>query len=100
MQTFFRAPKTTNMAMMSMPRMMWSSSPPKTEASDDLSEVPRFSLDDFYSNVKAVNLTNQEALDYMVFASRLAMVSFKDDDEMLSFKGDFQAALTFIGKLD
>ena len=30
----------------------------------------------------------------------MAMVSFKDDDEMLSFKADFTAALAFIGKLD
>ena len=28
------------------------------------------------------------------------MVTFKDQEEMLSFKGDFQAALAFIQKLD
>ena len=28
------------------------------------------------------------------------MVKFKDQEEMLSFKGDFQAALAFIQKLD
>ena len=36
----------------------------------------------------------------MTFASKLAMVTFKDQEEMLSFKGDFQAALAFIQKLD
>eukprot|EP00353_Schmidingerella_taraikaensis_P013410 CAMPEP_0185587254 /NCGR_PEP_ID=MMETSP0434-20130131/48235_1 /TAXON_ID=626734 ORGANISM="Favella taraikaensis, Strain Fe Narragansett Bay" /NCGR_SAMPLE_ID=MMETSP0434 /ASSEMBLY_ACC=CAM_ASM_000379 /LENGTH=60 /DNA_ID=CAMNT_0028208995 /DNA_START=212 /DNA_END=394 /DNA_ORIENTATION=+ len=30
----------------------------------------------------------------------MSMVSFKDEAELLSFKGDFQAALAFIGKLD
>ena len=34
-------------------------------------------------------MTDEEALDYMNFAARMAMVSFKDQDEMLSFKGDF-----------
>ena len=28
------------------------------------------------------------------------MVTFKDQEEMMSFKGDFQAALAFIQKLD
>ena len=36
----------------------------------------------------------------MNFAAKLAMVSFKNQEEMLSFKGDFQAALAFIEKLD
>jgi Asp-tRNA(Asn)/Glu-tRNA(Gln) amidotransferase C subunit len=36
----------------------------------------------------------------MRFSAQMAMVSFKDDDEMLSFKADFTAALAFIGKLD
>ena len=87
--------------MFSYPRMLWSSTPPPpNNASDDLTNVPRFSLDDFYSDVKAVELSDQQALDYMIYASKLAMVSFKDEAEMLSFKGDFQAALTFVGKLD
>ena len=36
----------------------------------------------------------------MTFSANLAMVSFKDDAEMMSFKNDFQAALGFITKLD
>ena len=36
----------------------------------------------------------------MKFASKMAMVTFKDEEEMMSFKGDFQAALAFIQKLD
>ena len=47
-----------------------------------------------------MNLTDEKALEYMTFASRLANVSFKDDAEMLSFKADFSAALAFITKLD
>ena len=47
-----------------------------------------------------VSLTDEQALEYMTFAARMAMVTFKDEDEMLSFKNDFNAALSFIGKLD
>ena len=36
----------------------------------------------------------------MNYSSRQAMVSFKDEAEMMSFKNDFQAALAFIQKLD
>ena len=68
--------------------------------SDDVKNVPRISLDDFYSSLTDFSLTDEEALEYMKFSARLGMVSFKDDDEMLSFKNDFQAALAFIGKLD
>lgn len=44
----------------------------------------------------ALELTDEEAMNYMTFASRIANVSFKDDAEMLSFKADFGAALSFI----
>ena len=70
------------------------------DVSDDLSSVPRISLDDFYASLTDFALTDEEALEYMKFSARLGMVSFKDDEEMLSFKNDFQAALAFIGKLD
>ena len=36
----------------------------------------------------------------MSFSAKLAMVTFKDQQEMMSFKSDFQAALAFIQKLD
>ena len=49
------------------------------DKSDDLTEVPRISLDEFYSSIPAVKLSDQQAMDYMTFASRMAMVSFKDD---------------------
>ena len=68
--------------------------------SDDISAVPRTSLEEFYSTVAGFTLSDDEAFEYMSFASKLAMVSFKDEAEMMSFKGDFQAALAFIGKLD
>ena len=63
---------------------------------DDLSNVPRISLDKFYASVTDFTITDEEALEYMNFAAKQAMVSFKDQEEMLSFKGDFQAALAFI----
>lgn len=70
--------------------------------SDDHRAAPRISLDSFYETVTGTELalTDEEALEYMKFASKMAMVSFKDEEEMLSFKGDFQAALAFIQKLD
>ena len=62
--------------------------------------VPRFSLDEFYADGTKLTLTDEEAFNYMTFSAKLAMVSFKDEAEMMSFKNDFQAALGFIGKLD
>ena len=62
--------------------------------------MPRISLDDFYASVTDFKLSDEEALRYMTFAAKMAMVSFKDQEEMLDFKGDFQAALAFIQKLD
>ena len=72
----------------------------KTEKSDDLGAVDSFSLDAFYMDTKAVPLTDEEAKRYMDFGAKLAMVSFKDDAEMMSFKNDFSAALGFLDKLD
>ena len=68
--------------------------------SDDLTNVPRISLDNFYASLTDFTITDEEALEYMNFAAKQAMVTFKDQEEMLSFKGDFQAALAFIQKLD
>ena len=65
-----------------------------------MSAVPRISLEEFYSTVADFTISDEDALEYMTFASKLAMVSFKDEDELMSFKGDFQAALAFIQKLD
>ena len=62
--------------------------------------APRFSLEKFYSSIAEIKLTEAEALEYMKFSAKMAMVSFKDEEELLSFKGDFQAALAFIQKLD
>ena len=67
---------------------------------DDISEVPRISLDEFYSSISDHTLSDEEALQYMTFSAKMSMVKFKDEEEMLSFKGDFQAALAFIQKLD
>jgi len=61
----------------------------KKEVSDDLSEVPLISLDEFYSKVEGFKLTDAEALEYMTFSAKMAMVSFKDEAEMMSFKNDF-----------
>ena len=51
--------------------------------------MPRIRIDKFYENVTDFKLSEEEALEYMTFASKLAMVSFKSEEEMLSFKGDF-----------
>ena len=70
------------------------------DQSDDLSQVPRFSLDEFYVSNDTAPLTDEQAKTYMDFGAKLAMVSFKDDDEVMSFKSDFSAALGFLDKLD
>lgn len=58
------------------------------------------SLDDFYSELTEFKLTDEDAISYMTFAAKNACVKFDTTEEMLQFKGDFQAALAFIGKLD
>ena len=68
--------------------------------SDDHTTVPRISLDDFYASVADFKITDEKALEYMLYSSKQAMVSFRDQEEMMSFKNDFQAALAFIQKLD
>ena len=73
---------------------------PQSTESDDLSNRETISLEEFYSSVSDYSLSDDKALEYMHFAAKLAVISFKDENEMLQFKGDFQAALAFIGKLD
>ena len=73
---------------------------PQSPESDDISKVPRLKLDEFYSSCEVMELTDEQALEYMNFAADLAMVSFKDEKEMLDFKGGFVACLAFLGKLD
>ena len=72
----------------------------QSEESDDINDIPRYSLDEFYSSCHALELTDEQALEYMNFAANLAMVKFKDEKEMLDFKGAFVACLAFLGKLD
>ncbi len=48
------------------------------------------------SPVADFKLTDEEAYDYMKFSAKMAMVSFKDEQELRSFKVDFEAALAFI----
>jgi aspartyl/glutamyl-tRNA(Asn/Gln) amidotransferase C subunit len=67
----------------------------------DLENPPkRISLDEFYESLTHFTLTDEEALEYMKFSAKMARVSFRSDNEMLSFKADFTAALAFIGQLD
>ena len=80
-------------------RMAFSTAAGRDE-SDDLSQVRRFSLDEFYVSNDTAPLTDEQAKSYMEFGARLAMVTFKDEDEMMSFKSDFSAALGFLDKLD
>ena len=84
-------------AMLLRPQRAFSAT---TDQSDDLTLVPRLSLEEFYSSVADFTISDQEAHEYMTWSAKLAMVRFKDEEEMMSFKGDFQAALAFIGKLD
>lgn len=68
--------------------------------SDDVAAVKPISLEEFYSTIAGIEMSDEEALGYMTFAADISYVSFKDQAEMMSFKGDFQAALAFIQKLD
>ena len=57
-----------------MPRLMFSSTPIQRDENwnkhDDTSSVPRVCLDDFYASVTDFTITDQEALDYMNFATK------------------------------
>lgn len=55
-----------------------------------------FSLDEFYSDLIQFELSDEDALNYMKFAAKLACINFGTQEEMLRFKGDFQASLAFI----
>lgn len=62
----------------------------------------RLSLDAFFSSNKSeYTLSDEKAMTYMQMAADLSLISrFKDKDEMLQYKNDFQAALMFIKKLE
>ena len=46
-------------------------------------------------------MSDEKAMDYMQMAADLSLISrFKDKEEMLQYKNDFQAALMFIKKLE
>ena len=47
-----------------------------------------------------VKLDDEKALEYMTFSAKLAQVTFKDKEELLSFRNDFNSALKFISILD
>lgn len=72
----------------------------KNDSSDDLSQREMISLEDFYSTTIEKEMSDESILEYMRFAAKLSMFEFKDDQELLSFKSDFKAALQFINKLD
>ncbi len=40
------------------------------------------------------------ALKYMKMSADLSLIKFKDEEEMLQYKMDFQSALMFIKKMD
>ena len=71
-----------------------------SDESDDLSKVETISLEEFYSSVSEKTLTDDQALEYMHFAAKLAVLDFKDEQEMLTSKDDFKLALAFIDKLE
>ena len=88
--------------MLNHPARMFAlkQTPDLNNISDDHTVVPRISLDAFYDTVSDFKITDEKALEYMTYSSKQAMVSFRDQEEMMSFKNDFQAALAFIQKLD
>ena len=73
---------------------------PDWNESDDLDQVTPISLETFYDSVADITMSDEDALKYMTFAANISYVSFKNQAEMMSFKGDFAAALSFIQKLD
>ena len=48
------------------------------EQSDDTSNVPKISLEEFYSTVADFTISDEEALEYMNFSAKMSMVSFKN----------------------
>ena len=58
------------------------------------------SLEKFYASVAHKSLTDDQALEYMHFAAKLAQLEFKDEEEMLTAKDEFVSALAFIDKLE
>ena len=67
---------------------LFSTKAPSDE-SDDHTAAPRISLEEFYSSIADIELADDKALEYMSFSAKLAMVTFKDQQEMMSFKSDF-----------
>ena len=67
---------------------------------DESKEYERISLDNFYASLADFKLTDKQALEYMTFGAKMSCVRFKTEAEMLAFKGDFVAALSFVSKLD
>lgn len=60
----------------------------------------QLSLDEFFSNTQQYSLSDEKALQYMKMAADLSLIRFKDQDELLRYKNDFQSALLFIRKLE
>ena len=55
----------------------FSTMTPKDQ-SDDMSQVPVTSLEDFYSTVAGFSLSDEDAYEYMTYSAKMAMVAFKD----------------------
>ena len=79
---------------------LFGSVPSTFDKSDDLSKQELVSLEKFYASVAQKNLTDDQALEYMHFAAKLAQLEFKDEAEMLTAKDEFVSALAFIDKLE
>ena len=72
----------------------------QSELYDPNKEYPKTSLEKFYADVGKFELSDENALAYMKFAAKLSRINFASEEELLSFKTDFQSALAFIAKLD
>ena len=79
---------------------LFGSVPSTFHKSDDLSKMELVSLEKFYASVSQKTLTDDQALEYMHFAAKLAQLEFKDEEEMLTAKDEFVSALAFIDKLE
>ena len=72
---------------------------PGWNESDDLTKIPVFHINDFLTNQQE-ELSDEVALKYLNYAAKSSMLSFKDDEELLSYKNDFNQALSFINKIE
>ena len=102
--TIAKANRRFSMAVTAKPlKVITRNTLPFEDTAEDYDFSRRYkqiSLDEFYSDIAEMQMSDEEALELMTYAAKLAAVRFTDEAEMMSFKSDFMAALSFIRKLD